>query len=77
MKNIVLLGLSFYQNIISPLLRQLMGVNTVCRSNPSCSVYAKQVIEKHGLGKGSILAIQRFINCQPFFTVRFKTNTNL
>lgn len=75
MKNILLLVLSFYQKIFSPLLHQLLGVKTVvCRSSPSCSVYAQQVIEKHGIGKGSLLALQRLINCQPFFTVRFKTN---
>jgi len=77
MKNIILLGFSFYHKVLSPLLRQVLGVTTVCRSYPSCSVYAQQVITKHGLGKGSLLAFQRFINCQPFFTIRFKTNTNV
>lgn len=36
-----------------------------CRHYPSCSEYGKQAILKHGLPKGSILAVKRIIRCSP------------
>jgi putative membrane protein insertion efficiency factor len=37
-----------------------------CRFEPTCSHYAYQAIVKHGLIKGSGLAIWRVLRCQPF-----------
>lgn len=37
-----------------------------CRFYPSCSAYAAEAIEMHGVGKGSVLAIKRFTSCHPF-----------
>lgn len=36
-----------------------------CRFYPSCSEYARQALEKHGLLKGSWLAIRRLARCHP------------
>lgn len=36
-----------------------------CRFEPTCSVYAAEVIERHGLF-GVWLAIVRLLKCQPF-----------
>lgn len=49
-----------YKAWISPLLPP------ACRYEPSCSVYAMQAIELHGL-YGVWLAIKRIARCQPFF----------
>lgn len=37
-----------------------------CRFYPTCSHYAYQAIVKHGLIKGSGLAVWRVLRCQPF-----------
>lgn len=66
MKSLFIALVSFYQIIISPLLHQLLGVKNMCRYEVSCSEYAKRVIRKHGVLKGSVLAIKRLLSCQPF-----------
>ena len=37
-----------------------------CRYYPTCSEYSKLALQKHGLGKGLLLSIQRVIKCNPF-----------
>lgn len=49
-----------YQIAISPLL----GSN--CRFYPSCSQYAITALEKHGILRGSWLAIRRISRCHPW-----------
>lgn len=49
-----------YQNFLSPWL----GQN--CRFTPSCSQYAIEALEAHGVFKGTLLAIWRILRCQPF-----------
>jgi putative membrane protein insertion efficiency factor len=48
-----------YQVLISPML----GQN--CRFHPTCSCYAQQALEQHGLIKGTWLSVQRIIKCNP------------
>jgi len=66
MKRLVLLLLSGYKTIISPLLHQLLGQKSMCRYEISCSEYAQEVISKHGIIKGGSLALSRLLSCQPF-----------
>ena len=49
-----------YQMAISPYL----GQN--CRYEPSCSTYAIEALDKHGVFKGSWLAIKRIFSCGPW-----------
>ncbi|MBO4641041.1 MAG: membrane protein insertion efficiency factor YidD [Treponema sp.] len=49
-----------YQKCISPLFPP------TCRYTPTCSAYALEAIQKHGPGKGLILAIRRILRCNPF-----------
>ncbi|MGB9640565.1 MAG: membrane protein insertion efficiency factor YidD [Anaerolineales bacterium] len=44
---------------------RLLPGNT-CRFHPTCSHYGYQAIYKHGVIKGSILAIWRILRCNPF-----------
>lgn len=37
-----------------------------CRFYPTCSEYAILALQKHGLFKGSALAVKRIIKCNPF-----------
>ncbi len=42
-----------------------------CRYIPSCSAYAVEAVEVHGLGRGSWLAIRRLGRCHPFGSFGF------
>jgi putative membrane protein insertion efficiency factor len=55
-----LLVIRLYQWCISPLL------GTRCRFEPSCSAYAADAVNTHGLLRGSLLAVKRIARCQPF-----------
>jgi len=37
-----------------------------CRYIPTCSEYAIGAIQKHGAGKGSVLAAKRIFRCHPY-----------
>jgi putative membrane protein insertion efficiency factor len=52
--------LDFYKKAISPWLPP------ACRFEPTCSIYAREAIAKHGFGKGMRLAVGRLLRCQPF-----------
>lgn len=58
---ILLIGLiRGYRMFISPLLPP------VCRYQPTCSRYAIEAIEQHGVLKGTWLAGARICRCHPF-----------
>jgi putative membrane protein insertion efficiency factor len=48
-----------YQLLISPWL------GPRCRFYPSCSAYALEALEQHGLARGAILALYRLGRCHP------------
>ncbi|GBQ15658.1 membrane protein insertion efficiency factor YidD [Swaminathania salitolerans] len=52
--------LRFYKRYISPQL----GQN--CRFHPGCSTYAEEALRKHGIARGSWLALRRILRCHPF-----------
>ena len=51
--------ISIYQKLISPLVRPS------CRFHPTCSEYAKEALECHGLIKGLWLTTKRLSKCHP------------
>ena len=56
-----LMGLiGLYQRFISPLLAPR------CRFSPSCSAYAMEALERHGLWQGGWLSVWRLLRCHPF-----------
>ena len=55
-----LLVIKLYQNLISPL------TPATCRYQPTCSHYAKEALEVHGLFKGGWLIIKRIFSCHPW-----------
>lgn len=50
-----------YQTTISPRFS-----HGSCRYYPTCSQYALEAIEIHGVFKGSLLAAWRILRCNPF-----------
>ncbi|MDD5210145.1 MAG: membrane protein insertion efficiency factor YidD [Elusimicrobiales bacterium] len=46
-------------------IRPALGPGT-CRFEPSCSDYAFQALDKHGILKGTRLAAGRLSRCRPF-----------
>ncbi len=49
-----------YQRFVSPLLPP------ACRVVPTCSEYAAEAVELHGILRGSVLAVARLLRCHPF-----------
>lgn len=69
MKKTLILIIDIYQGIISVTLKNILGVNKMCRQSPTCSEYAKLIINKDGIFKGLKKSAKRVLNCQPFFSV--------
>ncbi len=66
MKNIVkklaIFLIRTYQLTLSPRFS-----HGACRYTPTCSQYALEAIEIHGVWKGCWLAFLRILRCHPFF----------
>ena len=60
MKRVFLFLIRGYQRVVSPLFPP------ACRFYPSCSEYAHQAIEKHGVLRGGWLGIRRISRCHPW-----------
>ena len=60
MARILIVLIRFYQLAISPL------IGPRCRYTPTCSQYAREALEKHGLLKGFWLSVKRIARCAPW-----------
>ncbi len=56
---IPILLIKVYKYTLSPLLPN------ACRYTPTCSEYAIVALQKHGIIKGTILAVKRISSCHP------------
>ncbi len=59
MKQAVQFVLGCYKRFISPMLPH------ACRFVPTCSEYAMEAVERHGVVRGGWLAARRLLRCQP------------
>jgi putative membrane protein insertion efficiency factor len=65
-QRILILLIRSYQATISPALPVLFGPAGRCRFTPSCSQYAREAIQAHGVMAGSVLAAGRLCRCNPW-----------
>jgi putative membrane protein insertion efficiency factor len=49
-----------YRWVVSPLLP------VTCRYQPTCSAYAIEALERHGLPRGLLLTARRLLRCDPW-----------
>lgn len=61
MKIILIKIIRFYQKYLS-----VLKGRATCIYTPTCSQYAIEAIEKHGVLKGGLLAAWRILRCNPF-----------
>ncbi len=50
----------YYQRTLSP------SRGATCRYLPTCSSYAIEALEIHGIVKGTLMSIWRILRCNPF-----------
>ena len=60
MKGAALLTIRFYKRALSPYVRGQ------CRYMPTCSEFASEAIDRHGLLKGGWLTLHRLGRCHPW-----------
>ena len=60
MKRLARLPIQLYRWFLSPFLGRH------CRFEPTCSAYALEAIETHGIVRGYGLALKRIGRCHPF-----------
>ena len=60
-QRLVLLPIRFYRRVLSPLKPQ-----PSCRFEPTCSAYALEAVQKHGVLWGLSLSLRRLLKCHPF-----------
>lgn len=59
---ISLLLIGIYKYAISPF------TPAACRHYPTCSTYASEAIQRHGMQEGSLMTIKRIGKCHPWGT---------
>jgi len=60
MKYLFMGVIRLYRLILTPILPP------ACRFDPTCSEYAEQALELHGVIWGSIMSVWRILRCNPF-----------
>jgi putative membrane protein insertion efficiency factor len=63
---ILILLIRLYRCTLSPAKTFLCGPLAQCRFTPSCSEYALEALQTHGIATGSWLALKRICRCHPW-----------
>ena len=67
MKQILLFLIAIYQNVLSYIIKSIVGTPHVCRFDITCAEYARISIKDKGALKGTGLALARLLKCQPLY----------
>jgi putative membrane protein insertion efficiency factor len=68
MKKTLIFVVNLYQGFVSGFLKNVLGVDRMCRFSPTCSEYAKIQIRREGILRGFGKSAIRLLKCQPFFS---------
>ena len=60
MRHLFIFMVKLYQWCLSPY------IGNHCRFHPTCSSYAIEALNKHGVVKGSYLVVRRLMRCHPW-----------
>ncbi|HUK55114.1 MAG TPA: membrane protein insertion efficiency factor YidD [Nitrospiria bacterium] len=60
MKHVLIGMIKCYKWTVSPFLPR------ACRFTPTCSCYAMESLQRHGMVKGLLYTVVRILKCQPF-----------
>lgn len=68
MKHLIFFSLKIYKflSLVIGRAYYFLLFPSQCKFYPSCSQYAKEAVERHGVAKGSSMAISRVIRCNPW-----------
>jgi putative membrane protein insertion efficiency factor len=58
--------LHVYRRVLSPAKNVLFGASVSCRFMPTCSAYALEAVQRHGLVRGGRLTVGRLCRCHPW-----------
>jgi len=56
---VLVAGIRVYQKTCLPLVSRFV----CCRYCPTCSQYCIQALQRHGIGRGSLLCVRRLLSC--------------
>ncbi|PJE63774.1 membrane protein insertion efficiency factor YidD [Candidatus Roizmanbacteria bacterium CG10_big_fil_rev_8_21_14_0_10_45_7] len=69
-RNLMLTGITFYSQRISPFLGSLLRAVglpwNACRFEPTCSHYTYKAVERFGVLRGLMLGGKRIVRCNPW-----------
>jgi len=65
MKEVLIFCIKIYQSAISILLKNLLGIQGMCRYKETCSDFAIKSIERKGAYKGILATAKRIATCNP------------
>ena len=57
---LLVIAVALYQQLVSPLFP------ASCNYYPTCSQYAREAVCRHGVKRGSWLALRRILRCHPW-----------
>ncbi|HYG99677.1 MAG TPA: membrane protein insertion efficiency factor YidD [Terriglobales bacterium] len=60
MRFAVQFALRLYKRLVSPMLPPS------CKYTPTCSEYAMEAVERHGVLRGGLMSAWRLLRCNPF-----------
>lgn len=67
MSKALILIINLYQSFISGVIKNILGLDRICRFSPTCSEYAKTAINRDGIFHGLRKTAIRILSCQPLF----------
>jgi uncharacterized protein len=65
-RRLAILALRCVRLAMVPFQSQVSLTPRVCKYEPTCSCYGEEAIRRHGVLRGSVLALRRVLRCNPW-----------